>query len=82
LLNFPYYLWQYNNNNNNNNNNSKIKKEVQKVLNYKHFITEIQCMWTVKEKVIPVIVGVTGTISKSDTGNSGGDWNHFKKLYR
>ena len=26
---------------------------------------EIQCMWNVKTKVIPVIIGATGTISKS-----------------
>jgi hypothetical protein len=25
----------------------------------------IQCMWNVKTKVIPVIIGATGTISKS-----------------
>jgi len=25
---------------------------------------EIQCMWNVKAKVIPVIIGVTGTVSK------------------
>jgi len=28
-------------------------------------IIEIQCMWNVKAKVIPVITGATGTISKS-----------------
>ena len=37
------------NNNNNNNNNNK----------------EIQPMWKVKTRVIPVIIGATGTISKS-----------------
>jgi hypothetical protein len=26
---------------------------------------EIQCMWNVKAKVIPVIIGAAGTISKS-----------------
>jgi hypothetical protein len=36
-------------NNNNNNNNNK----------------EIQCMWNVNTKVIPVIIGAAGTISKS-----------------
>ena len=40
----------YNNNNNNNNNN---------------LITEIQRMWNVKAKVLPVIIGATGTIAKS-----------------
>jgi hypothetical protein len=28
-------------------------------------ITEIQRMWNVKTRVIPVIIGATGTISKS-----------------
>jgi hypothetical protein len=40
-----------NNNNNNNNNNND-------------FIIEIQPMWNVKTRVIPVIIGATGTISK------------------
>ena len=40
------------NNNNNNNNN-------------KDLTIEIQRMWNVKTKVIPVIIGATGTISKS-----------------
>ena len=39
-----------NNNNNNNNNNLTI---------------EIQRMWNVKTKVIPVTIGATGTISKT-----------------
>ena len=42
-----------------------IKKEPEKILNYKDLITEIQRMWNVKAKVIPVIIGATGTISKS-----------------
>jgi len=41
------------------------KKEAQKILKYKDLIIEIQCMWNVTAKVIPVIIGVTGTISKS-----------------
>jgi hypothetical protein len=47
---YSSYSPQYNNNNNNNNNNHT---------------TEIQRMWNVKTKVIPVITGATGTISKS-----------------
>ena len=47
---------KYNNTNNNNNNNN---------LKYKDLTTEIQGMWNVKTKVIPVIIGATGTISKS-----------------
>ena len=31
----------------------------------KDLIIEIQCMWNVKVKVRPVIIGATGTISKS-----------------
>jgi hypothetical protein len=39
-----------------------IKKEN---LKYKDLTTEIQCMWNVKARVISVIIGATGTISKS-----------------
>ena len=42
-----------------------IKNEDEKMVKYKDLITEIQCMWYVKAKVIPVIIGATGTISKS-----------------
>ena len=42
-----------------------IKKEAEKILKCKDIITEIQSMWNVKTKVIPVIIGVTGTISKT-----------------
>jgi hypothetical protein len=63
---------QYNNNNNNNNNNvaipgdrNVIKKEAEKILKYKDITIEIQRMWNVKTRVIPVIIGSTGTISKS-----------------
>jgi hypothetical protein len=42
-----------------------IKKEAEKILKYKDLTIEIQCMWNVKTKVIPVIIGVIGTISKS-----------------
>ena len=40
------------------------KKEAEKILKYKGII-EIQSMWNVKGKVIPVITGATGTISES-----------------
>jgi len=42
-----------------------IKKEAEKILKYEDLTTEIQRMWNVKTKVIPVIIGATGTISKS-----------------
>ena len=41
-----------------------IKEEAKKILKYEDFAIEIQRMWNVKTKVIPVIIGATGTISK------------------
>jgi hypothetical protein len=41
-----------------------VKKETKKILKYKDLIIEIQRMWNVKTKVMPVIIGATGTISK------------------
>ena len=40
-----------------------IKKEAEKILKYKDLTREIQSMWNVRTKVIPVITGATGTIS-------------------
>ena len=42
-----------------------FKKETEKILKYKDLTIKIQRMWNVKTKVIPVIIGATGTISKS-----------------
>ena len=42
-----------------------IKKEAENVLKYKDLTIEIQHMWNVEEKVIPLITEATRTISKS-----------------
>ena len=42
-----------------------IKKEGEKILKHKDLTIETQRMWNVKTKVIPVIIGATGTISKT-----------------
>jgi len=44
-----------------------IKKEVDKILKHKELTVEIQQMWNVKTKVVPVIIRVTETILKSFT---------------
>jgi len=41
------------------------KKEDEKILKYKELTKEIQHMWNIKTKVIPVITGASGSISKS-----------------
>jgi hypothetical protein len=42
-----------------------FQKEAEKILKYKDLTIEIQRMWNVKTGVMPVIIGATGTISKS-----------------
>ena len=42
-----------------------IKKEAARILKYKDLTTEIQRMWNVKTKEIPVTIGATGTVSVS-----------------
>jgi len=44
-----------------------IKKETEKTVKCKDLTIEIRRMWNVKTKVMPVITGATGTISKSFT---------------
>jgi hypothetical protein len=50
------------NNNNITGDRNVIKKEAEKILKYKDLTIAIQRMWNVKTKVIPLIIGVTGTI--------------------
>jgi hypothetical protein len=37
-------------------------KEAENIVKYKEFTTEIQCIWSVKTNVMPVITAATGTI--------------------
>jgi hypothetical protein len=41
-----------------------IKKEAEKISKYKDLTMEIQRMWNVKTRAMPVTTGATGTISK------------------
>jgi hypothetical protein len=42
-----------------------IQKDAVKILKYKDLTMEMLLIWNVKTRVIPVIIGATGTISKS-----------------
>ena len=42
-----------------------IKREAEQILKYKDLTIQTQRMRNIKTKMIPVIIGVTGTISKS-----------------
>ena len=42
-----------------------IKMVVEKIFKYKDLTIEIQGIWKVKTRMIQVIIGATGTISKS-----------------
>jgi hypothetical protein len=42
-----------------------IKKGAENILKYKDLTIEIQRMWNVSAKMIPLIIEATGTVSKS-----------------
>jgi hypothetical protein len=42
-----------------------LRKEDEKKLKYKSLGPEIQWMWNLKCKIIPVIIGATGILTKS-----------------
>jgi hypothetical protein len=43
----------------------QFQKETEKILKYTYIKKSTRRMWNAKTKVIPVIIGATGTISKS-----------------
>ena len=47
--------------------NNVIKNETEKILKYKDLTIEIESMWNVKTKAMPVIIGVNGTVSEPFT---------------
>jgi len=55
-----------------------IKKEAEKILKYKDLIIEIQRMWNVKTKVIPVILGRLG-LFQSYTENTSATYQENMK---
>jgi hypothetical protein len=52
-----------------------ITKEAEKILKYKDLTIEIQCMWNVKTRVIPVIIIISSNYNWSY-------WNHFKIIQK
>jgi len=42
-----------------------IKEKAEKIFKYKDAIIKVQRIWNVKARVIPLIIGATGTIAKS-----------------
>jgi hypothetical protein len=64
-----------------------IKKEAEKILKYKDLIIEIQSMWNMKGRMIPVIIGTNRTFTKYSDNNratyreSTKLRNHKKKPY-
>ena len=45
------------------------QKEAEKKLKYKSLCTEIQRMWNLKCTIVPVIIGATGTVTRSLRNN-------------
>jgi hypothetical protein len=42
-----------------------VQKEAEKKLKYKNLCIEIQRMWNLKCKIIPLIIGTTGIVTRS-----------------
>jgi len=42
-----------------------VQKEAEKKLKYKSLCIEIQRMWNLKCTIVPVIIGATGTVTRS-----------------
>jgi hypothetical protein len=53
-----------------------VQKQMEKKLKYNSLCTEIQCMWNHKCKIIPVIIGATGLVTKCFKEKFG---NHTRK---
>ena len=48
-----------------------VQKEAENKLKYKRLCIEIQRMWNLKRTIIPIIIGATGTVTRSLTKNLG-----------
>ena len=42
-----------------------VQKEAEKKLKYKRLCIEIQLMWNLKCRIVPVIIGATGIVTRS-----------------
>jgi hypothetical protein len=56
-----------------------IKKEVKKILKYKDLTIEIQHMWNIKTKMIPVINGIISKSFRKYLSNILGLHTYFRK---
>jgi len=41
-----------------------VQKETEKKLKYKNLCIEMQWMWNLKYKILPVLIGATGIVTK------------------